>query len=72
MSESPWAGLWNIVKRLFGRGHQFISIVVLLRAPRKLDEAELRCAVERAWNVTLGDDKESNNYIVIEGPVRFV
>jgi uncharacterized protein YegJ (DUF2314 family) len=72
MSESLWAGLWNQIRRLFGRGHQFISIVVLLKVPRKLDELELRGAVERAWNVTLGDDSEPNNFVVMNGPVRLV
>jgi len=67
-----WATSWDKIKRLFGRGHEFISIVVLLNAPRQFSEEGLRAATERAWGVKFGGDKEPKNFVVIRGHVRFV
>ncbi|MBS1840891.1 MAG: hypothetical protein JSS69_02525 [Acidobacteria bacterium] len=60
------------IRSWFDRNDDFISIVLLLRQPRKIGETVLREAAERAWNVKLETGEKAQNFVVVNAMVRFV
>ena len=72
MRITIWRKAVSALKALFGQSGDFISIVLLLREPRQFDEADLRDAAERAWEVRLETGNDAKNFLVIEKQIRFI
>lgn len=51
-----------------GESKPLVSLVLLLRQPRELEEAELRQHVERAWGIELSDADDAANFVVGVSP----
>lgn len=75
-------GLWNWLKSLFGQrdadereddGKPLISLVLLLREPRYLDDDLLRQMVNKAWDIDLdGDDPDATDFVIGESPAFII
>ena len=68
-----WAKIADKLRSWFGKKDDFISIVLLLREPRKIGQDDLRAAAERAWNLKLETGNEEKNFtVVVETRINFV
>lgn len=67
-----WVGIARKIRSWFVKKDDFISIVLLLREPRKIGEAVLKEAAERAWNVKIETAEDAKNFVVVKMIVRFV
>lgn len=62
---------WDLFKESFESDDddgKLISIVLLLKEPRRLELETVRQAVLRAWGISLGQDQEANEWIAEVGP----
>lgn len=66
---------WDLLKTRFPSNAEsddadtkLISIVLLLKEPKKLDLQTVRQMVLRAWGISLGQDREANEWIAEVGP----
>jgi uncharacterized protein YegJ (DUF2314 family) len=73
INVARWRELFaQIQKRLFGKDHEFVAIVVFLCDHRPLPNSELQSAAQRAWPSTVAKPGETQFYATGDGPIRIV
>ena len=67
-----WAKIASKLRSWFGKQDAFVSIVLLLREPRKIGQEALRDAAERAWNLKLETGNDAKNFALVQANLNFI